>query len=488
MQDIQDLTAVLRSNTPIVVIETYEEYRVIELLKKVSNILFQPLFSWSVTEGLMRVDSGLGRQKFNAEPSDILRQIKSTQEQGIYVLCDFHPFVEDAPKNVRLLKEIALEYESLKHTIVLVSHEFTIPAEIKHYCAHFRLSLPSRTQLLNLIYEQVDKVRSEGIMLNVDDTAVAKLADNLRGVTFDDARRLAHKAIVDDGAITHSDVDTINRAKFELLDLKGVLQFEYDTSDFSQVAGLQNLKRWLSHRAPTSAAKVELDRPKGALLLGVQGSGKSLAAKAVAGMWQRPLLKLDMAALYNKYIGETEKNLAKALELADLMAPCVLWVDEIEKGLSSGSSDDGTSKRILGTLLTWMAERTSDVFLVATANDISALPPELMRKGRMDEIFFVDLPDAKIRQIIFKIHITKRQLELSKFDLLQLANVTQGFSGAEIEQAVISAVYTAKASQLEVNQAVLHQEILKTQPLSVVMREQLNSLRLWAKERTVSAH
>ncbi|MDR8524950.1 AAA family ATPase [Shewanella fidelis] len=488
MQDIQDLTAVLRSNTPIVVIETYEEYRVIELLKKVSNILFQPLFSWSVTEGLMRVDSGLGRQKFNAEPSDILRQIKSTQEQGIYVLCDFHPFVEDAPKNVRLLKEIALEYESLKHTIVLVSHEFTIPAEIKHYCAHFRLSLPSRTQLLNLIYEQVDKVRSEGIMLNVDDTAVAKLADNLRGVTFDDARRLAHKAIVDDGAITHSDVDTINRAKFELLDLKGVLQFEYDTSDFSQVAGLQNLKRWLSHRAPTSAAKVELDRPKGALLLGVQGSGKSLAAKAVAGMWQRPLLKLDMAALYNKYIGETEKNLAKALELADLMAPCVLWVDEIEKGLSSGSSDDGTSKRILGTLLTWMAERTSDVFLVATANDISALPPELMRKGRMDEIFFVDLPDAKIRQIIFKIHITKRQLELSKFDLLQLANVTHGFSGAEIEQAVISAVYTAKALQLEVNQAVLHQEILKTQPLSVVMREQLHSLRLWAKERTVSAH
>ncbi|WP_028765869.1 AAA family ATPase [Shewanella fidelis] len=488
MQDIQDLTAVLRSNTPIVVIETYEEYRVIELLKKVSNILFQPLFSWSVTEGLMRVDSGLGRQKFNAEPSDILRQIKSTQEQGIYVLCDFHPFVEGAPKNVRLLKEIALEYESIKHTIVLVSHEFTIPAEIKHYCAHFRLSLPSRTQLLNLIYEQVDKVRSEGIMLNVDDTAVAKLADNLRGVTFDDARRLAHKAIVDDGAITHSDIDTINRAKFELLDLKGVLQFEYDTSDFSQVAGLQNLKRWLSHRAPTSAAKVELDRPKGALLLGVQGSGKSLAAKAVAGMWQRPLLKLDMAALYNKYIGETEKNLAKALELADLMAPCVLWVDEIEKGLSSGSSDDGTSKRILGTLLTWMAERTSDVFLVATANDISALPPELMRKGRMDEIFFVDLPDAKIRQIIFKIHITKRQLELSKFDLPQLANVTQGFSGAEIEQAVISAVYTARASQLEVNQAVLHQEILKTQPLSVVMREQLHSLRLWAKERTVSAH
>ncbi|MCL1138733.1 AAA family ATPase [Shewanella pneumatophori] len=488
MQDIQDLTAVLRSNTPIVVIETYEEYRVIELLKKVSNILFQPLFSWSVTEWLMRVDSGLGRQKFNAEPGDILGQIKSTRERGIYVLCDFHPFVEDAPKNVRLLKEIALEYESLKHTLVLVSHEFSIPPEIKHYCAHFRLSLPNSTQLLNLIYEQVDKVRSEGVMLNVDDTAVAKLAENLRGVTFDDARRLAHKAIVDDGAITHSDIDTINRAKFELLDMQGVLQFEYDTSDFSQVAGLQNLKQWLAHRAPITAPQAIVDKPKGVLLLGVQGSGKSLAAKAVAGMWHRPLLKMDMAALYNKYIGETEKNLAKALELADLMAPCVLWIDEIEKGLSSGSSDDGTSKRILGTILTWMAERKSDVFLVATANDISALPPELMRKGRMDEIFFVDLPGAEVRQTIFEIHLKRRQLALNLFDLQQLATVSHGFSGAEIEQAVISAVYTAKASQLEVNQTVLHQEIMKTQPLSVVMREQLQSLRHWAEERTVSAH
>lgn len=488
MQDIQDLSAVLRSNTPIIVIETYEEYRVIELLRKVSNILYQPLFSWSVTQGLMRVDSGLGRQKFNCEPGDILGQIKSTKEQGIYVLCDFHPFVEDAPKNVRLLKEIALEYEALKHTIVLVSHEFTIPPEIKHYCAHFRLSLPNTAQLLNLIYEQIDKVRSEGMMLNVDDEAVAKLAENLRGVTFDDARRLAHKAIVDDGAITHSDIDSINRGKFELLDMQGVLQFEYDTSDFSQVAGLHNLKQWLSHRTPSAHTQILEDKPKGILLLGVQGSGKSLAAKAVAGMWQRPLLKMDMSALYNKYIGETEKNLRKALELADLMAPCVLWIDEIEKGLSSGSGDDGTSQRILGTILTWMSERKSDVFLVATANDISALPPELMRKGRMDEIFFVDLPDANIRQAIFLIHIQRRQLEPTQFDLAQLAKLSQGFSGAEIEQAVISAIYTAKALEREVDQSALLEELMKTRPLSVVMREKLQALRQWAEGRTVNAH
>ncbi|MCG9729824.1 AAA family ATPase [Shewanella sp. Isolate13] len=488
MQDIQDLTAVLRSNTPIVVIETYEEYRVIELLRKVSNILYQPLFSWSITQGLMRVDGGMGRQKFNCEPGDILGQIKSTKQQGIYVLCDFHPFVEGAPKNVRLLKEIALEYEALQHTVVLVSHEFVIPPEIKRYCAHFRLSLPDTAQLMNLVYEQIEKVRSQGVMLNVDDTAVAKLADNLRGVTFDDARRLAHKAIVDDGAVTHSDVDSINRGKFDLLDMQGVLHFEYDTSDFSQVAGLHNLKQWLSHRTPSSQTQMLVDKPKGILLLGVQGSGKSLAAKAVAGMWQRPLLKMDMSALYNKYIGETEKNLRKALELADLMSPCVLWIDEIEKGLSSGSSDDGTSKRILGTILTWMAERKSDVFLVATANDISALPPELMRKGRMDEIFFVDLPDAEIRQAIFLIHLQRRQLDPMQFDLAQLAKVSLGFSGAEIEQAVISAIYTAKASEREVEQSALVDELMKTRPLSVVMREKLQALRHWAEGRTVNAH
>ncbi|ABO22763.1 AAA family ATPase [Shewanella loihica] len=488
MQDIRDLTAVLRSNTPIVVIETYEEYRVIELLKRVSTILYQPLFTWSITQGLTRADVKMGTQKFNTDPTEILGQIKSTSQQGIYVLCDFHPFVDNAPKNVRLLKEIALEYEALKHTIVLVSHAFDIPPEIKRYCAHFSISLPDTAQLQNLIYEQIDRARADGLLQSVDEDAVLKLAENLRGLTFDDARRLAHKAIVDDGAITHSDVDRINQGKFKLLDMEGVLQFEYDTSDFSQVAGLHNLKKWLSQRSPASSAEGRVDHPKGILLLGVQGSGKSLAAKAVAGMWQRPLLRLDMSALYNKYIGETEKNLRNALALADLMAPCVLWIDEIEKGLSSGSSDDGTSKRILGALLTWMAERKSEVFLVATANDISALPPELMRKGRMDEIFFVDLPDDSVRQAIFLIHLQRRQLDPLNFDLAKLSQASQGFSGAEIEQAIISARYTARALEQNVSQQLLLGELMKTRPLSVVMREKLAALRDWAKGRTVNAH
>ncbi len=487
MQDVQDLTAVLRSNTPIVVIETYEEYRVIELLKRVAATLYQPLFTWSITSGLSRVDKDMGTQKFNADPGDLLGQIKATQQQGIYVLCDFHPFVQDAPRNVRLLKEIALEYDALKHTLVLVSHAFDIPPEIRRYCAHFRLSLPSKNQLENLIVEEIDKVRRQGIPLSVDEAAVTRLADNLRGVTFDDARRLIHKAIVDDGAITSDDVERVNQAKFRLMDMDGVLRYEYDTSSFADIAGLHNLKEWLKARAP-AGRDASAPPPKGIMLRGVQGSGKSLAAKAVAGVWQRPLLRLDMGALYNKYIGETEKNLRQALELADLMAPCVLWIDEIEKGISGGSSDEGTSQRILGALLTWMAERKSDVFLVATANDIQALPPELMRKGRLDEIFFVDLPDEEIRKAIFLIHCKKRGVDVTNMDLGLLSRSSHGFSGAEIEQGVISAIYAAASRQQPVDQAIILEELSRTRPLSVVMREKILALKAWARGRTVNAH
>lgn len=487
MQDVQDLTAVLRSNTPIVVIETYEEYRVIELLKRVAATLYQPLFTWSITSGLSRVDKAMGTQKFNADPGDLLGQIKATQQQGIYVLCDFHPFVQDAPRNVRLLKEIALEYDALKHTLVLVSHAFDIPPEIRRYCAHFRLSLPSKNQLENLIVEEIDKVRRQGIPLSVDEAAVSRLADNLRGVTFDDARRLIHKAIVDDGAITSDDVERVNQAKFRLMDMDGVLRYEYDTSSFADIAGLHNLKEWLKARAP-AGRDASAPPPKGIMLLGVQGSGKSLAAKAVAGVWQRPLLRLDMGALYNKYIGETEKNLRQALELADLMSPCVLWIDEIEKGISGGSSDEGTSQRILGALLTWMAERKSDVFLVATANDIQALPPELMRKGRLDEIFFVDLPDEEIRKAIFLIHCKKRGVDVTNMDLGLLSRSSHGFSGAEIEQGVISAIYAAASRQQPVDQAIILEELSRTRPLSVVMREKILALKAWASGRTVNAH
>jgi len=250
---------------------------------------------------------------------------------------------------------------------------------------------------------------------------------------------------------------------------------------------LKRLKKWLAERQDVFQQGDADDAPKGVLLLGVQGGGKSLAAKAVAGMWQLPLLRLDMAALYNKFIGETEKNLRDALRLADLMSPCVLWLDEIEKGISEDSGDNGTGRRLLGTLLTWMAERTTPVFMVATSNDISRLPPELIRKGRMDEIFFVDLPAQDIREEIFTIHLRKRDLEPQGFNLTLLAAAADGFAGAEIEQSIVAAIYTAKAQGETLSDEHLLMEIDGTSPISVVMAEKIHQLRCWAKERTVPA-
>ncbi|HLA32725.1 MAG TPA: AAA family ATPase, partial [Pseudomonas sp.] len=251
--------------------------------------------------------------------------------------------------------------------------------------------------------------------------------------------------------------------------------------------GLSNLKRWLGERQGIFLEGKGVDLPKGVLLVGVQGGGKSLAAKAVAGLWGLPLLRLDFACLYNKFFGETERNLREALKLAEQMAPCVLWMDEVEKGLASGDHDGGVSQRVLGTLLTWMAERQAPVFMVATANDISRLPPELVRKGRFDELFFVDLPDSAVRAEIFRIHLVRRELEPSGFDLQQLAETSAGFSGAEIEQVVVSALYAAQAQQQSVNQALLLQSIQGTAPLSVIMAEDLDALRAWADGRTVNA-
>ncbi len=249
-----------------------------------------------------------------------------------------------------------------------------------------------------------------------------------------------------------------------------------------------SLSLWLEQRSQALHGKqAGLDRPKGILLLGVQGGGKSLAAKAVAGHFAVPLLRLEFGAMYNKYIGETEKNLRRALETAEVMAPCVVWMDEIEKGIARGDSDDGVSRRILGALLTWMAEQDSGVFIVATANDIERLPPELMRKGRLDEIFFVDLPDLPTREAVFSIHLRRRNMAPSGFELRRLASASEGFSGAEIEQAVVSALYTARARDTSLNDDHLLEELERTQPLSVVMAEQIDYLREWARDRTVPA-
>lgn len=490
MQDVRDLALIIDSRVPLIALETHDEPAALQLLTRVAMQRKLGYFCWSITEGMNRLSfvADFGDAADSALPLDALRHIKKQTVPALFALCDFHPFLVNQPEHVRLLKDIAMAYDRLGHVLVLISHELELPPELRRFSAKFTLALPNDSQLLAIIREEVNAWAKENpqIAPQPDPAVIKQLVRNLRGLTENDARRLARGAIHNDGAITSADIPAVNRAKFELLDMGGVLSFEYDTTKFSHVGGLKRLREWLKLREHAVLSQ-QRDRPKGVLLLGVQGSGKSLAAKALAGMWGLPLLRLDMATLYNKFIGETEKNLRRALTQAEMMAPCVLWIDEIEKGLAGGNSDEGTSQRILGTLLTWMAERTSQVFMVATANDVQGLPPELLRKGRFDEIFFVDLPNIEVRSEIFAIHLQQRNFDPTRFDLQTLAAHAEKFSGAEIEQAVVTAIYTCSARREPMTTAHIQQALDSTVPLAQMLVEKIEWLRAWAKDRTVPA-
>jgi SpoVK/Ycf46/Vps4 family AAA+-type ATPase len=491
----RELEALLRSRVPLVVIETRDEPRTLQLLTTMCGRLaagvHTPLFQWTVTDGLKRTDIDLGgAQKHNADPPEVLKSIRATDKAGIYVLLDFHPFLAD-PIHVRLLKDICQDYGKCARTVVLLSHEVTLPRELEHFAARFQLAFPDRGER-QMIVEKVanDWQKANGAKVRADRKSLELLVENLAGLSTGDTERLARQAIFDDGALELTDLPTVMQAKYQLLNRNGVLAFEYDTAKFADLGGMNRLKEWLRQRRPAfdgAAAAAKLDPPKGLLLLGVQGCGKSVAARAAAGIFGVPLLRLDFASIHNKYIGESERNLRETLATADVMSPCVLWVDEIEKGVATGDGDSGTSRRLLGTFLTWLAEKKTKVFVVATANDISALPPELIRKGRFDEIFFVDLPAEAVRATILKIHADKRSVVLPDTHVSQLARACEGFSGAEIEQAIVSAVYSAHAKNETVSGAHVLQAINSTRPLSVVMAEKIADLRAWAAERTVSA-
>ena len=488
MPEQKDLELLIHGHTPILLIETHEEMRALDLLVGIATRNVIPLFKWSVTEGLRRVDIDLGVQRHNAEPRDVLAHIKASEVDGIYVLLDFDPYIQE-PVNERYIKEIAMQFEGGRNKLVFISHKIGLPSGLSKRVARFELRLPDARELERLIRDEAGKWQIEsGRQITTESRTLQRLLHNLRGLTFNDARRLIRNVIVDDGAITEDDLPEVMRAKYQLLNRDDVLSYEFETTRFSDVGGMRNLKRWLQQREKVFHGLIDqvgIDKPRGLLLLGVQGCGKSLAAKAIAGVWNVPLLRFDFGALYDKYIGESEKNLRESLKTAEVMAPCVMWIDEIEKGISGGN-DEGTSKRILGSLLTWLAENRANVFIVATANNIDELPPELIRKGRLDEIFFVDLPKQDIRKQIFAIHLAKREIPQSGINLDQLAIETEGYSGSEIEQAVVSAVYSSYGSDAGVTTQTLLQEIRATRPLSVVMDAQIEQLRQWAESRTVA--
>ena len=497
MTELQDLATLIRATTPLIAIETAEENRVIETFRHVIAQVLRPLYRWTITDGLRRLDMA-AEGPDNEHAVDVapdatvtLQAIKQTAETGIYLLLDFQPYMRYT-LTLRLLREVCQRQDSAAHTLVLISPKLELPEELEPLATRFSLSLPDAQALAQLVREEAFAYSRDngGKRVEIDADAARAVVRNLRGLGFDDARRIVRKLIYDDGALDQPDVADLAKAKFELLNKDGLLHFEYETARFADVAGLKSLKRWIEQRRAAflglkSAGR--LDPPKGLLLLGVQGCGKSLAAKAAAGGFGVPLVRLDFGTLYNKYHGETERNLRESLQHAEQLAPCVLWVDEIEKSLAAGDNDDGVSRRVLGYLLTWMSERSAAVFLVATANQVQDLPAELLRKGRFDEIFFVDLPDAGTRREIFSIHLMRRELKPADFDLDALAAAADGFSGAEIEQAIVSALYAANAEKSTITQMHIIAALRETRPLSVLMAEQVAALRAWAQGRTVSA-
>ncbi len=488
--DNHDLEVLFKTQHPIIVIESHEEKRLLQLISRIGIQQYKPVYQWTITDGLKRLDIDITSSLQKADEEQVLRQIREEKNAGIYILCDYHAYLEN-PVHVRLLKDIAQEYERNQITLVLLSHQIEIPPELLRLSASAVLALPTPKELEKIVLETANEWRKKtGTSVQSDPESFKLLLQNLSGLTVEDARRLARVAIFDDGAIKANDLPQVMKAKHRLLRGDDVLSIEFDTARFAEVGGLQSLKQWLEQRKPAFLGESKngsLEPPRGVLLLGVQGGGKSMAAKATAAMYNVPLLRLDFAAIYNKYHGETERNLRESLKTAESMSPCVLWIDEIEKGISSSDTDGGTSLRVLGTLLTWMAEKKDPVFLVATANDIERLPAELIRKGRFDEIFFIDLPDSKVRQEIFAIHLNKRELEPTRFDTRVLAEQSEGFSGAEIEQVIVSALYTNHAQGGDLETSQLLDEILRTKPLSVVMSEKVARLRHWAAERTVPA-
>ena len=490
MTDHEDLVALLRARTPLLLIDSVAETDAVDGFRRAIVPSLRPLHRWSITGGLQRIDlDGDAADEAPADATLVLQAIRRQRVSGVYLLLDFQPYLR-YPMVVRLLREIVQRQDCAEHTLVLVGAGYELPPELAGAATRFAFAPPDAHALADLVRAEAFAFSREngGRRVVVDADAARAVVRNLQGLGLDDARRIVRKLIWDDGALTAADLPELARLKVALLDRDGLLHFEYETAQFANVAGLTRLKQWIAQRRPAFLGQklpVRLDPPKGMLLLGVQGCGKSLAAKATAGGFGVPLLRLDF---YNKYHGETERNLREALKNAEQLAPCVLWIDEIEKALAGGGdADEGVSRRVMGYLLTWMAERKAPVFLVATANDVQALPAELLRKGRFDEIFFVDLPDAATRAEIFRLHLARRDLHADDYDLDALAAASEGYSGAEIEQVVVAALYAAVAGRAPPTQEQLLAEARNTRPLSVLMAERVAAVREWARSRTVPA-
>jgi len=491
---LHDVALLVRSRYGLIHIDTPEEERAQSLLRHLADSLGVPLFLWSRTRGLQR-EGADGAIYGTEDPHQALAHLCSARFPALYHFKGLGPLLEDVVLASRL-EEAAQSFEELRGAIVLTGTGFDLPESLRRAVATLALPQPTLDDYKQLIGHIVrDLSQRMTVVSEISHKDLTRLLHNLKGLTLMEAEKILTKAMVEDGKLDASDIQAVIDHKKAIVEREGVLEYFPVHEDMGDIAGLDGLKDWLQQRKqiildPERAEAFGLRFPRGILLLGVPGCGKSLCAKAVAHEWSLPLLKLDPATLYNKYIGESERNFRRAMQTSEKLAPVVLWIDELEKAFSSAADgqDGGTSKRIFGTFLNWLQERKEDVFVVATANDVTQLPPEFLRKGRFDEVFFVDLPTPDARRAILDIHLRKRGQDPTSFDLQALTQATDGFSGAEIEQAIVAALFTVFSHGAALTSDALLDEIGTTRPLSETMAERIVALREWAQGRVRSAH
>lgn len=484
---IHELKTLVQSFHSLLTVETVEEERVRSLLIEVASELKLPFYEWSVTDGLRRLRGAT--MDMTQDALMALKNMDRLDFDAIYLFKDLNPHLSNA-NIARALRELVQKLMSTRSMIVLTGNPIELPPDLDALAVRYELHLPDEQELREMIRGVVDCLSArQPVKVDLTREDAQRIVRALSGLTLNQARQVIAQAIVGDSRLSADDIQIIIKRKGELLEHGGVLEFFPVESNKFELGGFERLKAWLDSAKvgfTPVARELNLDAPKGILIVGVQGCGKSLAAKFIARTWELPLLKLDAGRLYDKYIGETEKNFRKSTTLAEAMAPVVLWIDEIEKVFAqggSGESDGGLSHRLFGSFLTWLQEKSADVFVVGAANDLMTVPPELLRKGRFDEIFFVDLPTPAEREKIFKIHLQLRKQDPAWFDLAALATATEGFSGAEIEQVVISALYRALQKKTQLTTEGLVASANSTVPLSISRKEDIEEIREMAKGR-----
>jgi AAA+ superfamily predicted ATPase len=490
---LADIELLIRSRYGIIHLDTAEEERAERLLRHVSDRMTLPFFSWSRTRGLCRDGHANGVYE-TQDPAQALAHIVSSQMGGLYLFPAFDGLAT-SELIVHRLKEVAAELGSRRGALVLTGTALELHESVRRLSATMTLPEPGAQEFRSLIEHIVRDVgRSQAVDVRLTEEDEHRLVGALRGLSLLEAEKVLTRAVVEDNRLAADDIAHVLDAKKRIIEREGVLEYYPAEHSLAEVADLAGLKDWLRKRrailtAPDRAAEFGLAFPRGILLLGVPGCGKSLCARAVATEWGLPLLRLDTGSLYNKFIGETENNFRRAMRTAERVAPCVLFIDELEKAFATGGADDGgVSMRVIGTFLSWLQDRREDVFVVATANDVSRLPPEFLRKGRFDETFFVDLPDADTRTDILRIHLRRRGQEPAAFRLDLVTTATHGFSGAEVEQVIVSALYTAFSESTNLTTEHMLREAAAPKPLAVMMAEKIAALREWARERTVPAN